>query len=152
MPSDLTVLIAPAGAGKTTFVKRTYSKKIVVVSLDKIRAQLYGDAAIQGDRAEVLKVQRRKLRQHLRGERSIVVDNTSVTLEARTELLRIGRLHKARVSAILFDVTLAQCIEGNLQRERRVPEDVIFTQYGRYMETLGSIATEGFDAISIIKR
>ena len=56
----LTLLIGPPGSGKTTYAQRHSEddKNIVHLSSDKIRQELYGDEAIQGNPEEVFGLMR----------------------------------------------------------------------------------------------
>lgn len=87
--------------------------------------------------------------------RSVVVDNTHVTVEARAELLAQGRAHGARVVAYFFATNVEECHARNRARtasgERRgrraVPPVAIATLARRLVPPTSA---EGFDALHVV--
>jgi len=136
---ELIVFAGLPGAGKTTYYLAHFAATHVHVSKD-----LMPNARRRDDR------QLREIDAALAAGRSVVVDNTNPSVEARRPLIELGRRHGARIIAIFFDTDVRTAIMRNRQREGkgRVPDVAIFTTKKRLVPPA---AGEGFDEVQVIE-
>jgi len=115
-PLELVVLVGLPGAGKSTFAQR-FAHSHERVSRDELRQSQQP----QRRHAELI-------RKALRAGRSVVVDDTNVSLEQRAPLVAAARAHDARVVAYLFSAEPHECVARNALRQgaARVPAVAIF--------------------------
>ncbi len=132
---ECVILIGLPAAGKSTLYRDRFATTHVHISKD-----LWPTAAGREAR------QREILDKSLAGAFSVVVDNTNPTAAERAALIRIARLHGARVIGYFFDVTTRAAVARNAVRsgQAKVPNVAIFT-VARRLEVPSK--TEGFDQL-----
>jgi hypothetical protein len=132
---ELVLLIGLPGAGKSTYREQHFDPSHVVVSKDVLKRS----------RAPARKHDE-LLRRALAAGRSVVVDDTNVTLEARRRLVELGRAHGARVLGYVFEATARECVARNARRQgaARIPNIGIFAAAKRWVEPSHG---EGFDEL-----
>ena len=147
----LYMLIGLPGSGKSTVAAELDAD--VILSSDEIRAELFGDAALQFDEKILRKARgnedaarrlgNRKVFQtlysrmydHLQWDRNVVFDATNLTKKARQKALDIAEYNYNRdVVAVVVNTPLDECIRRNALRDRRVPEEVIRSMSERFEE------------------
>ena len=140
VPGTLVVTVGVAGSGKTTFVERQFPAE-TIVSADRIRHELAGDAAIQDLDARVWRVMFGRV--HARLSRGVltVVDSTAASAKTRRSLRRMAALHGAPLLFLVFATPLAECFRRNAARRdslrsARVPPSVIEQQFARLAHVL----------------
>jgi len=135
---ELIVFAGLPGVGKTTYFRAHFAATHVHVSKD-----LMPNARRRDDR------QFRDVEAALAAGKSVVVDNTNPTPEARKPLIELGRRHGARIVALYFDVDVRTAIMRNRMREgkERVPDVAIFATKKKLVPP--SIG-EGFDLVQVI--
>jgi predicted kinase len=135
---EVVILVGLPGAGKSTFVRERLGEH-VHISKDHFRnnrrparrqAELIGEA--------------------LAGGRSLVVDNTNVSLEERAETIAEARRHGARVVGYYFDCEVRECAARNAGREgrARIPNVGIFAAAKRLVRPSPD---EGFDELYTVR-
>ena len=149
MKPNFVMLIGPAGCGKSTFADSFWSTdtdKYEIVSSDKIREELYGDAAVQGNPREVFEIMHSRTIEHLKEGTHVIYDATNLTYKNRNSILdKVKSL--ACCAAMVVAAPLNTILEQNRSRERVVPEEVIMRQLCQFeMPTI----SEGFDMIRVI--
>jgi predicted kinase len=132
---ELVTFAGLQASGKSTFFRERFAATHEHVSKDLFRnnkgpnrrqAQLIEDALGAG--------------------RSVVVDNTNPTPEARRALIGLGRKYGARIVGYYFDSSLGECLRRNEGREgkARVPDVAIYaTAKKLVVPSMG----EGFDEL-----
>jgi predicted kinase len=131
--TTLLCLVGLPASGKSTAVAQiqTLYPDLVVVSPDRIRADLYGDAAIQGDWTAIEAIVETQLitaAQAITLGRSPVTiyDATNANLTHRIEAIALA--HDCGFTTVIglwFDVPIALCLTRNQGRDRQVPEAVL---------------------------
>lgn len=119
------VLVGLPGSGKSTLADNLVEDGWEVVSADSVRADLYKDAAVQGNPAVVWGQFFLRLRLLTLLGAQVVVDNTNCKTRDRLKVLEFLRESKYSVEYWLVDTPLDECLRRNKARSRRVPEAVI---------------------------
>ncbi len=139
--SSLVLFIGIPGSGKSTLAQQlmTVRPGFVWISTDRIRAQLFGDEAIQGSWVQIWNEVQRQLRESLRqihqgDAQGVLYDATNVVRRERRQVLasfrQIGFQH---ITGWWIDVPLSVCLQRNQQRDRQVPDDIIQRMHRRLM-------------------
>ncbi len=145
---ELIILIGIPGSGKSTYA-RTLGKP--TLSLDAIRQQLYGDASILGNSAEVERVFRQQIETHAQAGQDIVLDATHTSSRRRQRMIRLGRkLGYDRIVGVWLQTPLKESLARNRKRERHVPDFVLRTMQRR-LENQPPSLDEGFDKIKKVR-
>ena len=142
------VMVGAPGAGKSTLATQIEkAENAVVISGDEIRAELYGNAAIQGKWEEI----------HDRIEEivsescgvPVVLDGTHYLTSYRREALALLRSYGYDdVEAIVVNPPLEDCIFRNANRHRGVPRHVVIGMHEKLQKSLAHINIEGFNRVS----
>jgi predicted kinase len=133
------ILMGLPGAGKSTFRRTHFNEGFACVSKDHFRSQ-----------SKPARRQANLIREALQVRQSVVVDNTSVTVEDRAVIVGIAREFGVRVEGYVLQASVADCRERNAGREGKaqVPLVAIYTAAKKWCPpTLG----EGFDALYIVQ-
>jgi predicted kinase len=133
---ECVILVGLPGAGKSTFSRDRFASH-VHISKDAYS----GNKQARQDAA---------LRQALAQGRSIVVDNTHVTVEERAEVIAIAREFDARVVGYYIEATTREAVARNEQRmgKEKVPKVAIFTRAKRLIPPA---LAEGFDELHTMR-
>ena len=119
MIPTLYLYVGIPASGKSTHAK-LLAEEIdgVVVSSDGIRAEWYGDEAIQGDPSKIFREVELRCKNALSAGRSVIMDATNMNAKKRANFLkRMPECHKVCiVMAVPFDV----CIARDEMRSRSV--------------------------------
>ncbi len=114
---ELVLFIGLQGAGKSSFYRVRFAATHRHVSKDRLRNNRNPERR-----------QRQLIAQALEEARSVVVDNTNATAEARQPLIELGRAAGARVVGYYFESRLEDCLKRNAQRQgkERVPDVALY--------------------------
>lgn len=152
--AHLFFLVGLPGSGKSTVANALLHKRPDrgLIATDKIRLDLYGDEAIQGDWLQVWQEVRQRLREAARqihrGERSAAIyDATNAVRRQRREAIALARQSGfTHVTGIWLNTPLWLCLQRNQQRDRQVPPDVI-ERMSRRLRGAPPSRLEGFDSL-----
>ena len=141
------MLVGIAGSGKSTIAAQLAAKTdAIVVSSDAIRAELYGDEAIQGSAVTVFRIMKDRTHANLAAGRSVIYDATNVQAWRRQELL--SQLpEEVKKVCVWVDTPTKRALRNNLHRDRHVPDWVIRQQADQLEPPT---AAEGWDDIRIV--
>ena len=123
----LTLLIGPPGSGKTTYTKNyvhKYRNDVVHLSSDKIRQEIYGDEAIQGNPEEVFGLMRARALDFLDKGTSVIWDATNMSRKDRASIISVCPKY-VQINASIIWCPISNCIKHDLQRGRTVGKEVI---------------------------
>jgi predicted kinase len=144
MHKDIYTLVGIAASGKSTYCTKLINEKDVISSwhnADTIREQLYGDASIQGDGRQVFDTLFGEYTAALKDDFTglIIIDNTSLTYKLRKRYYQLANTicpmfdNTFAYHLVFFQPDLERSLKWNAGRDRKVPEDVIRSQFERYM-------------------
>ena len=157
---SLILLIGIPASGKSSLAAGFQQAGCAVVSTDAIRAEIFGDAVIQGDWGLIWQAVEQKLRsaaaqaEHrdsstsdLRRGVIAVYDATNTRRAARRAVIRLARrIGYNRIVGLWLNPPVAICLARNQQRPRRVPEAVIQRMHRQLWSTPPKLR-EGFDLL-----
>jgi predicted kinase len=141
-------LVGSPGSGKSTLAARM--NQIIpgsrVISTDQIRSQLYGDASIQGDWAEIEQIVLKEIKNEISLNHSVIYDATNAKRAWRMGLLQ--RLDDSNAQWIAWHLKTPRqiCQAWNKQRGRQVPPEVL-DNFFQSLKNFPPIAAEGFTAV-----
>jgi predicted kinase len=120
IPADaLVILVGASGSGKSTFAARWFPAE-GILSSDRLRAELTGDAADQSANGLTFRILHAQLERRLAAGRLAVVDATNVTAAARRPLLERAARFGRPVALIVLDLAEDACLARNAARPGRI--------------------------------
>jgi predicted kinase len=140
------VMVGAPGSGKSTYTQPLEAQGAVVIGGDAIRAELYGNADIQGNWVEI----HDRIVQLLEDNvgKPIVMDGAHYRAQYRKDALTLLNSYGYfDVRAIVINPPLEVCLERNAGRERKVPEHVIEKMHSSLQASLRGIDGEGFSVV-----
>jgi predicted kinase len=132
---ELILFIGLQASGKSTFYRTHFATTHEHISMDLLQ-----NTKKPRQRQMIL------LEAALQAQKSVVVDNTSPTIEDRQPLIQLGCLYGAKITGYYFESSVRQCIERNKQREgkARVPDVAIYVTAKKMVHPTYE---EGFDIL-----
>jgi len=145
----LILLIGLPGSGKSTFARSLHSR---IISTDTIRAQLFGEEAIQGSWLKIwLEVRsqfQRAVNAIASGEIEFAIyDATNAVRKQRRAAIALARKSGfTHITGVWINPSIEVCLERNRLRSRSVPDDVI-ERMARRLYGAAPALDEGFDEL-----
>ena len=144
----LILLVGPPGSGKTTYAEKYISQhaNTVLLSSDKIRKEMWGNEAIQGDNNEIFGRMQTRAVDGLNFGYDVIYDCTSMTRKDRAGIIAAcPKFAKIVVHIIWAPIEI--CIERDAARKRTVGKEVIDRMLKRFQ---APYYDEGIDKIKVI--
>lgn len=138
---ELIILIGLQGAGKSTFYRTHFAETHELVSKDLLPTSKARNKSLR---------QSERIEEALQAQRSIVIDNTNVTIAERAALIELGHRYGSQVIGYYFAANVKECIERNRQRtgKQQVPDKVIYITNARLVRPTYA---EGFDKLYVVE-
>lgn len=136
---DVLIFIGLQGAGKSTFFQRYLSSTHGYVSRDTFP-----------NNKRPAHRQQQLIEEALQERRSVVIDNTNPTVEARAAIIQLAHAYHATVIGYYFESSVKESLERNKQREgkARVPPVAI---YATAKKLAPPSFSEGFERIYTVR-
>jgi predicted kinase len=144
------LMVGAPGSGKSTYA-RTLAKTedAVVISGDDVRAELYGDANIQGEWNEIQNRIVELIEENV--GKPVVLDGTHYRASYRKEAVNLLRSYGYNnITAVVIDKSLEVCLTQNAARSRVVPRHVIVNMHQKLQSSLRGINSEDFERIHYV--
>jgi predicted kinase len=150
----LILLIGIPGSGKSSLARQlvVQSQEYILVSTDAIRAQLFGNEAIQGPWLLIWRELECQLRQALKAisqqlARVAIYDATNASGRQRQEAIALCRtIGYTHITGLWLDPPIWLCLARNRRRQRQVPEEVILRMHRQLRDTPPTLA-DGLDRL-----
>ena len=142
------MLVGIPGSGKSTYAENLInSTNSIHLSSDGIRAELYGNEAIQGNPSEVFKIMHERTLEALTNGINVVYDATNIIRKDRASIMsKIPKDVEAECHIMWTPIEI--CIKRDSERERTVGKEVITRMYSRFQPPCYD---ECFNIIKIIR-
>lgn len=151
--AQLILLIGLPGSGKSTLAQQLVKSGHLLISTDAIRAQLFGDEAIQGSWLRVWSEVQRQFQQAVEqiaqdNAQSAIFDATNAVRRHRRQVIISARAAGfSRITGLWLDTALEVCLERNRNRDRQVPEDIVLRMHRCLMGAMPSVQEGMHDLI-----
>jgi len=144
---SLILLVGIPGSGKTTYAEKYIEENpnTVHLSSDKIRAELWGNEATQGDNNKVFSLMQSRAIDALNNGQNVVYDATNITRKDRSYIITLCPKF-AKIECHIIWAPIETCIERDAARERTVGKEVIDRMLKRFQ---APYYDEGIDEIKI---
>ncbi|MGK7922301.1 MAG: AAA family ATPase [Trichodesmium sp.] len=147
------MMIGLPGSGKSTLAKKIIIRYpgYKLISTDVIRAQLFGDEAIQGPWLQVWNQVGQEFQEAVAQTSPTIYDATNAQRRHRKEVIEFAKeTGFSYIIGLWLDKSLELCLERNKQRHRQVPEEVIMKMY-RQLSDAPPSCEEGLDELKRIR-
>lgn len=128
-PNTLFMMVGPSGSGKSTFSGEMLGDTVELVSTDELRANLLGDIANQDNNEKIFAEARKLVNNHLVAGKDVVLDATNIKIKSRKMFVEQAQRLGVNIVCHVFMKTLNECLEGQKQRTRQVPPEIVKRQY-----------------------
>ena len=144
--NKIIMLIGAAASGKSTAAPKIAAKNnAVILSTDKMRAELYGAENIQGYWPDIEALLYKRIKNAIKADKNIILDSTHFKKEYRAKIIKNFAKY-SEFSAYYFNYPFALIYSRNKHRARRVPFDVLAAMY-EHLKNAPPLLSEGFKSI-----
>ena len=143
------MMIGLPASGKSTIAKEIAEREsAVIVSTDDLRQELLNDVNSQENNNLIFKEAERHLKTNIEAGRNVIFDATNINYKRRRDWLNRFNKYNVRKIGVLVATPYEECLERNIWRERKVPEEVIKRMYFNFYIPF---YYEGFNEIYVIQ-
>ena len=139
-------------SGKSSKSKEFAEKEnLQILSNDEVRIELFGNCDncfSDYENRLVYKTVTERMEYNLQNRISFIHDATNVTKRSRKRLLDLCKKYDVEVIGVMMLTHFENCIKNNKNRDRKVPEETIYSMAQKCEYPLGS---EGFSGLYKIK-
>jgi protein phosphatase len=147
---SLILLIGSAGSGKSTFAERHF-QPTEIVSSDRFRAMICDDESDQSVNREAFRLLHQIVKHRLLLRRLTVVDATNLQDRARRPFLRMARIYRTPIIAVVFNVSPETCFSNNRLRSNRIVDEKVIEQHLEEMASVVQrLGREGYQNIYLL--
>ena len=153
----LLVLCGPAGSGKSTFAQQMVARQrnqgfqtTMIVSSDLCRALISDDEANQQINRDTFDLFYYIIGKRMYQNRFTISDSTALLPDARRRLFDLAERYRYGKYLFIFNVSFETCMRRDLQRKRKVGEQVIAYHSDLLKQALIDTPGENWDGISLL--
>ena len=144
--NKIIMLIGAAASGKSTAAPKIAAENnAVILSTDKMRAELYGAENIQGYWPDIEALLYKRIKNAIKQNKNIILDSTHFKKEYRAKIIK-NFSKCSEFSAYYFNYPFTLIYSRNKHRARRVPFDVLAAMYSELSAAPPTLA-EGYTNI-----
>ncbi len=144
--NKIIMLIGAAASGKSTAAPKIAAENnAVILSTDKIRAELYGAEHIQGNWPDIEALLYKRIKNAIKQNKNIILDSTHYKKEYRAKIIKNFSKY-SQFSAYYFNYPFTLIYSRNKHRARRVPFDILAVMYSE-LSAAPPTLSEGFKTI-----
>jgi predicted kinase len=147
MKPELIMLIGLPGCGKSTIAQKYYADR-KIFSSDALRKELFDDEDCQDKNDELFKELHKRIREALKQGHDVIYDACNISYKRRMAFLQEMKKYYGYATAMVIMTPYEECVARQKERNRDVPEEVIFRMYKNFFFPQ---KYEGWDAISAIE-
>ena len=144
----LILLCGIPGSGKTTYAEKYIKENpsAVHLSSDKIREELWGNEATQGDNNKVFSLMQSRAIDALNNGQSVVYDATNITRKDRSYIIALCPKF-VKIECHIIWSKIETCVVRDQMRDRNVGREVIYRMLKRFQ---APYYDEGINEIKIV--
>ena len=144
--NKIIMLIGAAASGKSPAAPKIAAENnAVILSTDKMRAELYGAEHIQGNWIDIEAVLYDRIKNAIKADKNIILDSTHFKKEYRAKIIKNFTKY-SEFSAYYFNYPFSVIYKRNKERARRVPFEVLAAMY-EHLKNAPPTVAEGFKSI-----
>ena len=144
--NKIIMMIGAPASGKTTAAQKIAAKNnALILSTDKIRAELYGAENIQGYWPNIEALLYKRIKNAIKANKNIILDSTYFKKEYRAKIIKNFAKY-SELSAYYFNYPFSVIYKRNKKRARVVPFEVLAAMY-KELKTAPPLLSEGFKSI-----
>ena len=144
--NKIIMLIGAAASGKSTAAPKIAAENnAVILSTDKMRAELYGAEHIQGNWPNIEALLYKRIKNAIKANKNIILDSTHFKKEYRAKIIK-NFAQYSDISAYYFNYPFSVIYKRNNERARRVPFEVLAAMY-KELKKAPPLLSEGFKSI-----
>ena len=144
--NKIIMLIGAAASGKSTAAPKIAAENnAVILSTDKMRAELYGAEHIQGNWQDIEALLYKRIKNAIKQNKNIILDSTHFKKEYRAKIIKNFAKY-SEFSAYFFNYPFSVIYKRNKERARRVPFEVLAAMY-KELKKAPPLLSEGFKNI-----
>ena len=144
--NKIIMLIGAAASGKSTAAPKIAAENnAVILSTDKMRAELYGAEHIQGYWPDIEALLYKRIKNAIKQNKNIILDSTHFKKEYRAKIIKNFTKY-SEFSAYYFNYPFALIYSRNKRRARRVPFEVLAAMY-EHLKNAPPTLAEGYTTI-----
>ena len=144
--NKIIMFIGAAASGKSTAAPKIAAENnAVILSTDKMRAELYGAEHIQGYWPDIEALLYKRIKNAIKQNKNIILDSTHFKKEYRAKIIKNFAKY-SEFSAYYFNYPFPLIYSRNKRRARRVPFEVLAAMY-EHLKNAPPTLAEGFKSI-----
>jgi len=151
--NKIIMLIGAAASGKSTAAPKIAAEhqNAIILSTDKMRAELYGAEHIQGYWPDIEALLYKRIKNAIKADKNIILDSTHFKKEYRAKIIKefswdVLGANSSEFSAYYFNYPFSVIYKRNKNRARRVPFEVLAAMYSE-LSAAPPLLSEGFKSI-----
>lgn len=147
MKNKFMMMVGLPASGKSTYAKKlAIMFNAQIVSSDDIRAELFGNASLQGDNEKVFGIVHSRIFEALKNGENVIYDATNIDYKRRINFLQQVRRFDCTTHCYFIRAPYSECIYYNENRVRQVP---IYVMERMYKNIYIPQYYEGWDEIAV---